>query len=264
MLAVAALVGALAVPMTAAARRAEATNTVGASLLNLAHPAKTRLQIRLDGRLAYNQLVRSSVCHADCTTVDLAPSKKPLRLLDLEHNNTSDLVLGLYSGGAHCCFIDQVFRLRPGTSEYVKTEHNFRDPGARIEDLAHNGRYEFLSADDTFAYAFTDFAHSGLPIQIWSFTAGRFTKVTRQFPKLIRADAARWLRTFDRNLGNGDGAIAAWAADEDLLGNFKQVRTKLAAELKANHLKSPLPGETGPKFVSQLQKLLRRDGYTRS
>ena len=92
------------------------------------------------------------------------------------------MVLDLYSGGAHCCTVVQIFSFEPGTMTYVQTERVFGDPDARIVDLSHDGRFEFLTADDSFAYRFTDYAASGLPIEILTFAGGHFTDVTRAYP----------------------------------------------------------------------------------
>jgi hypothetical protein len=44
-------------------------------------------------------------------------------------------------------------------------------------------------AIDRFAYAFTDFADSAFPVQIWNLQNGRLIQTTRNFPGEIRADA---------------------------------------------------------------------------
>ncbi len=159
-----------------------------------------------------------------------------------------------------------VFSFDPGTMTYVKTERNFGDPQARIVEERHNGRYEFLTADDSFAYQFTDFAASGLPIEVESFSDRRFTDVTRRYPRLVAKDAAFWLRAFERmasdNYQDSVGVIAAWAADEDLLGHVKLVNTYLAQQAAAGHLNGAFtPG--GARFIASLQKFLRRRGYLR-
>jgi hypothetical protein len=190
-----------------------------------------------------------------------------VHVLDLEHNGQPDVVLDLYSSGAHCCSIEEIFSFDPGTMTYVMTEHDFGDPGDMIVDLRHNGRYEFLTADDSFAYAFTDYAASGLPIQILTFTNGHFVNVTRHYPKLIANDAGRWMKAFNslarQNYFDSVGVVAAWAADEDLLGHVKLVNGFLAEQLNAGHLNSALspvePG--GARFVAKLQKFLRMHGY---
>jgi hypothetical protein len=178
------------------------------------------------------------------------------------------VVLDLFTGGAHCCTIEQFFSFDPGTGTYIKTERDFGDPLVRIVDLRHNHRFQLSTRDDSFAYEFTAFAFSGLPIQILTFSHGRFKNVTRRFPKLIARDAALWLREFNRTAPSYQGStglIAAWAADEDLLGHSKAVGRYLSQQAAAGHLKSGagngLP--SGKRFVAKLQRFLRHHGYLR-
>ena len=172
-------------------------------------------------------------------------------------------MLSLYSGGAHCCVIDQVYSLAPGSSTYLRTEHDFGNPGASIRDLGHNGDFEFLTADNAFYYAFATFASSGAPVQIWSFRNRQFLDVTREYPKRIASDANRWWHAFMRSRSaGGEGLAAAWAADEDLLGHSTLVSRRLATEARQGNLFSDLPGApTGKDFIAALQKLLRKHGY---
>jgi hypothetical protein len=185
-----------------------------------------------------------------------------VHVLDLEHDGRPDVLLDLYSGGAHCCWIEQIFSF--ATTTYVKTEHDFGDPGEQVVDLSHDGRFEFKTADDAFAGVFTDFAASGLPIQILTFSNRHFHDATRNYPRLIAKDAAQWLRLFKgmarRHYADSVGVIAAWAADEDLLGNSKLVRSYLDEQQKAGHLNS-IGGAGGKTFVARLQTFLRTHGY---
>jgi hypothetical protein len=260
------VVAALAIPLSALAHQTTAKQnlvTAATSYASTSPNAKLRLTITHDGQQLYNQLVTSRLCRGTCGPVPIGKSHSALRVLDLESDGQPDVVLGLNSGGAHCCFVDQVYSLDPGTMTYVKSEHDFQDAGAAIKNLG-GGHYRFVSASEAFAYVFSDFADSGAPIQIWSFSGRRFHDVTRQYPKLITADAALWLRSFKHNLSNGDGLIAAWAADEDMLGNSKLVSATLAAELHQGDLRSSLGtnNSEGQGFVTALQKLLRKLGYT--
>jgi hypothetical protein len=190
-----------------------------------------------------------------------------VHVVDLENNGEPDVVLDLYSGGAHCCSIEQVFTFDPGTMTYVETERDFGDPSVQLVDLHHNGRTEFLTADDSFAYEFTDYAASGLPIEILKFSNRHFMKVTRGYPRAIARDAAKWLNAFKgmrtQHYRDSVGVIAAWAADEDLLGHPKLVSRYLARQAKAGHLHSALaPQEPGGrKFIRKLQRFLRNHGY---
>jgi hypothetical protein len=220
-----------------------------------------RLMISQSGTVIYDQPVVGGFCGRLCAPAATG-KQSSVHVLDLEHNGQPDVLLDLYSGGAHCCWIEQIFS--PATKTYVKTEHNFGDPGEQVVDLSHDGRFEFKTADDLFAGVFTDFAASGLPIQILTFSNRRFHNITRNYPKLIANDAAQWLRLFKgmarHHYADSVGLIAAWAADEDLLGNSKLVSSYLAQQQKAGHLNS-IGGAGGKAFVARLQKFLRKHGY---
>ena len=223
-----------------------------------------RLVIARAGQVAYDQPVASKFCTV-CAPGSALTGDPSVHVVDLEHTRQPDVVLDLYSGGAHCCTVEQIFSLDPGSSTYVETERDFGDPLVRIVDLAHNGGHELLTADDRFAYAFTDFAFSGLPIEIFKFSAGHFTDVTRHYRGAVARDAARWLRAFKRlapRYRDSVGVIAAWAADEGLLGHSKLVRTYLAQQATAGHLNAPFAAR-GKKFVAKLQRFLHAHGYAR-
>jgi opacity protein-like surface antigen len=224
-----------------------------------------RLMIERNGQQAYDAAVSSKLCGQLCAPGAIGQHATSVHVLDLESNGTPDVVLDLYSGGAHCCTLEQVFSYDEATNTYVKTEHDFGDPGDQIRQL--DGRYLFFTADDSFAYAFTDYAASGLPLQILSFSGGSFHNVTRSYPKLIAADASRWLKAFDSMAGmhysDSVGVAAAWSADEELLGHGTEVHQFLEREARAGHLNSALsPQEpSGQGFIRALYKLLREDGY---
>jgi hypothetical protein len=217
------------------------------------------LQIVRGGQVLYNAPVTSRLCPNPCTPGDPSPRGHSARVLDLEANAEPDVVLGLYTGGAHCCFVDQVYRLDPGTLTYIKTEHYFGNAGAAIKDLHHDGHFEFVSTNDAFYYRFGSFADSGAPVQIWSFGAGRFTDVTRSFPQVIRRDAARWWKLFTHHYDAGQSLIAPWAADQDLLGHRSLVKRTLARQLALGHLHGLI--SSGRRYVAALQRFLHQQGY---
>lgn len=226
-----------------------------------------RLEISQSGSLLYNQPVTSRFCGTECAPYTSITGHSALKVVDLEHNGQPDVVLDLYSGGAHCCTIVQIFSFDPGTNTYAETERNFGDPQSKVVDLRHDGRYEFLTADDSFAYEFTDFAASGLPIEILTFAGGHFVDVTGSYPRLVSKDAAFWMKAFRAQAAqqyrDSVGVIAAWAADEERLGHDKLVRTFLDRQAKLGHLNSALsPQEPGgSRFVTKLLRFLRRRGY---
>jgi hypothetical protein len=225
------------------------------------------MRISRAGQVVYDQPVRSPNCGTG--RFECAPGgvygRNSVHIVNLESTTEPNVVLDLYTNGAHCCWVEQVFSFDSASSTYTKADRAFFD-GDRLVDARHDGLREFLTVDSRFDYAFTDFAASGAPIQILSFAHGKFTDITRQFPKLIAGDAARWMKAFRAlardHYSDSVGVVAAWAADEDMLGHSKLVARFLARQVKLGHLKSPVePG--GAKFVRALQKMLRKDGYVR-
>jgi hypothetical protein len=237
--------------------------TVSASVRLAGGSPHLVLSISRNGRLVYKRRVSAAGCRRRCTSVSVPPGKSPLHVTDLEGNGNLDVVLGLFTQGANCCFIDQVFTYDPASATFVPSQHNFLNAGATLVMLGR--RWVFKSGDSRITEAgFTDTADSGTPIQIWRFGHGRFTDVTRAYPPLIRADAAHWMRAFNHHIANGVGLIAAWAADEDLLGRSALVDTTLKRLAAQNKLRTPLglPHGSAMVFAAQLEKLLHKLGYT--
>ena len=222
-----------------------------------------RLTITRDGASAYDAEIASPNC-APCELEELADSRSPVSVADLEGTGQPDVIVDLYTGGAHCCTILQIYSFDPGTMTYRPLEHDFGDPGARIADVAGDGHLELESADDRFAYEFTPYAYSGLPLQVWSVREGRLVDTTRSFRSALVADAAKWLKAFRqaRREGTGNGVIAAWAADEELLGHGGLVKRTLAREASRGNLRSREHfGPSGHRFVVKLMRFLKRLGY---
>jgi hypothetical protein len=240
-----------------------ATFTYGGSFPIATHPLLT---IRRTGQVIYRHAVTSSLCANQCWP-SIAAGETTLQVVSLNASGP-DVVLSLYSGGAHCCFIDQVFA--PSGSTYVKSQYDFGDPGARVTKLAGTSTPVFLSADDAFAYAFTDYAASGLPVKVLAFSDNHFVDVTRSYPTLIANDAKRWWSAFESerstHYADSTGLFAAWAADEYLLGHVANANAVALAQARAGRLHSGLsPIEpSGVAFVHQLERFLIRHGYRSS
>lgn len=221
-----------------------------------------KLKVERAGAKLYEAPVVSTHCRPPCGLEHFGGG--PLLIRDLEGSGEPNVIVELYTGGAHCCTIAQVLGYDPGTQTYRVAEHDFGDPGARITSVAGDGRLEFETADDRFAYEFAPFAYSGLPLQVLAFRAGRFADVTRSFPSALAKDAAKWLKAFrsERRLQLGNGAIAAWAADEELLGHDRLVRTTLEREASRHNLRSRENyGPSNSSFVRALLRFLKRTGY---
>jgi hypothetical protein len=223
----------------------------------------TNLRIVRNGATLLDAAPRATECGPGPCGPSGYQGDPPLRVVDLDGNGEPEVIYSAYTGGAHCCSIALVYRLSGTGTGYALTEHGFGDPGFTLKDLNGDGRPEWVTADDRFAYLYTAYAFSGLPLQILSFANGRFTDVTASYPALVRRDARRWWSRYHRARNRTDGTqlgvLAAWAADRYKLGRRKAALRVLRAEARAGRLKGP--GLHGATFVTRLDRFLRRHGY---
>jgi hypothetical protein len=182
--------------------------------------------------------------------------KGDVLIRDLDGDGTPEIVFSLYSGGAHCCQTELIYRWT-GQRYRLRTQ-DFGNPGVAIRDLNGDGLPEFVTGDGRFAYRFTDYADSAWPIVVERYMNGSFVDVTRRFPEQIRADATRLLRG---TAGRADlrGILAGWAADECLLGrSWAQITpTILAAGTK----RLTGYGPSGASYLGALHRFLVSTGY---
>ena len=238
----------------------------GADSFGNATYSALQLRIARAGTTVYAQPVESRYCPGACIPEGLAgpPAPAPLEVVDLEGTGEPTVVLHLYTGGEHCCQVLQIFSYDAATGSYQLAERDFGDAADLVADVAGDRRLEIESADDRFAYQFTSYAFSGLPLQIWRFQGGRLVDATRSFPAALAADAARQSAAFlaNRRKGLGLGFIAAWTADETLLGRRSAAERRLRTEARLHRLRSAdRLSPTGAAFIRRLNRFLQRSGY---
>ncbi len=180
---------------------------------------------------------------------------------DLDGDGMPDLLLRLYTGGAHCCFVDQVFDF--SGAHPIKVELDLADWGGAI--VLASGKPLLRTADDSFAYEFTAYAGTGAPILLLRYLGGKFEDVTRSHVQLVQADAARWWRASREGGAGSDarGVLAAWAADEAMLGHAATAKRTLLALAAAGKIGGESePGwPTGSAYVTKLWSFLAKHGY---
>ena len=227
-----------------------------------------RLRIERGGVVALDAPIASLDCEYGCWPGSVIyEDRQSVNVTDLDGDDDPEVLVDLYTGGAHCCLLTQIFAPRGASARsYARDEHSFLDAGYTLRDLNADGVVEFRSADGRFAYAISSYAGSGLPIQIWRFQRGSLADVTREFPGLIRADARHWWRRYRRDAPKrppfndpGLGALAAWAADEYRLGHGRRVQRELRRALRRGWLDGFFG--SGRRTVRNLNALLREVGY---
>jgi len=125
-----------------------------------------------------------------------------------------------------------------------------------------------VSSDDRFAYAFTAFAFSLEPIQIWRLRDGRLGDATRSYPGAVAEHARQLWRLYERTRrgesGKVRGILAAYLADEALLGREGRAWLRLEraferGELGRGTMRDGFPA--GRHYLAELRQFLDRTGY---
>ena len=204
---------------------------------------------------------------------DVAPSfvagggRQAIHIVRLDRSAEPEVVVDLYSGGAHCCFYTTVFRYDPAARNYSRISHLWGNPSPELQDLNGDRLPEFVSGDDRFAYAFTSYADSAFPIQIWRFEGGRFRDTTRSFPAAIRQQSNGVLQSYmslRTSSSSVRGILAAYLADKYLLGEQTEgwaVLKNAAARGYLSH-QYDVP-DSASVYLVKLKAFLAKNGYGR-
>jgi hypothetical protein len=187
------------------------------------------------------------------------PNSDALCLARFPGKNEPTVVLGLDTGLAHCCTVVRAITLSPeglGTA----VDDDVGNPGAALD--AEGNDDVIVTADNAFAYQFASFAESAMPIKVLQFTGGHFVDVTGQDLGLVGADASKWWMAFNANSpGNRLGQLAAWVADECVLGQSTSAWATVD-QLEANaELTGPAGWPENAAYVQALKTFLTTQGY---
>jgi hypothetical protein len=186
---------------------------------------------------------------------------------DLDGDREPEVIVQLYSGGAHCCFFGEIYSYSPATGGYKNFEQNFGGAGYKLRDLNGDGVPELSSFDQRFDEAFTAHAASTEPIQIFDFRSGGLVDVTRSYPALIAKDAGAQLKLYRKYRRRHDfdvrGILAAYVADEYLLGKKSSALKVLTGALQRGELNRPRGTgfPSGRNYVRRLKNFLAKNGY---
>jgi hypothetical protein len=174
------------------------------------------------------------------------------------------VLMGLYTGGAHCCTVLRAYPAERKASG-AGIELQIGNPGVDVR--ADGDHAMVVTADDAFNYEFNAFAFSGVSIRLLTFHKGGFADITRSRPDLIRADAGRWWKGFNDDPPQGLGLLAAWVADQCLLDNGRSAWATVDQLLAQGKLAGPPDNgglwPAGADYVAKLHTFLPEHGYCR-
>ena len=227
------------------------------------------LKIDRDGLTLLDAAVRSGCSDEPCGAVPArrGAGEDSVRLRDLDGDREPEVIVDLFTGGAHCCSVSAIYSFAEGSGKYATLRHNWRDAGYRLQDLREDGEPELRTRDARFGYLYSSYAESYMPVRIFRFRNGRLADVTRGYRRWLGADARRALRLYGRvrkRQVNVRGILAAFAADRYRLGERTAARRTLFRALRRGDLDRAYPLDPGPfgrAYITRLDRFLKRIGY---
>ncbi len=130
----------------------------------------------------------------------------PLTGRDITGEGNPDLVVFTYSGGAHCCTRVYVVDLGPEVRVFQAGIDS--NCVGEFRDLEGDSVPEYLTCDDTFAYAYCPFVCSPMPRVIMRYEPGKgYTPANHLFSELVLPESERGLEVVEEY---GPGALGEW------------------------------------------------------
>jgi hypothetical protein len=104
---------------------------------------------------------------------------------DFNGDGKRNLLIGSYTGGAHCCIMIFIGVMENGKFKIPDTLF-LGNAGFNITDFEKDGKLEIETASDMFAYAFTNFAETRFPPRVYRVNNNKFVNVTKEYPKPVK------------------------------------------------------------------------------
>ncbi len=154
------------------------------------------------------------------TSVDIS-------IVELDAENAfPEVVLTYFTGGAHCCTVMRLFSAPKEGGPWREIDGGSYDGGAALyADHDKDGRYEIVSNDDAFLYAFDCYACSYAPPRIQRLEAGKLVDVTTDpsFRPFLREKLNElWLWANSARAIESNGFLAGLVATERRLGEGEE------------------------------------------
>ncbi len=140
----------------------------------------------------------------------------------LDPDDTPEVVVNTYTGGAHCCTIWNLYSWQGDRLHHTQT-YPLDGGGGSLADLDGDGYVEFMTGDNRFLYTFSSYAGSYPPLIILSFRGGQLIDVTRQFRDRQRSIAYGMYQAISEGEPyQVNGILAGYVAQKILLGEYEQ------------------------------------------
>lgn len=193
-------------------------------------------------------------------------------------NDTPEIFIDAYSGGAHCCTRTVVLDAT-GPTEWTTVDLGNRDgEGVDLEDVDEDGEAELILPDNSFLYTFDCYACSMQPIRISKIGKATISEVSGD-PKFRRrliqdVRGMEFLAKVQPDLWHSNGFLAAWVAAKNRIGEGQAAWTAMTGLYDRNSdfgvyaCNQPQPIERCPSdqqyrlsFPDGLRRHMEEHGY---
>jgi len=173
------------------------------------------------------------------------------------------VLVGVNTGGAHCCTVLDAYTLASDGLDPAVVQETIGDPAVTVETVG--GAAVLKTADDAFAYQFSSYAGSGMPVKALELRGRNFVDTTTDHLDWVSTDAANWWSVYQQNKGQSDaglGVLAPWVADECLLGKASSAWSTVQ-QLQSQGALASSEGDwpSGAAYVSSLRQFLVQHHY---
>lgn len=135
-----------------------------------------------------------------------------------------EVLLGPYTGGAHCCLQRRIFVLAGGKWKVLEIPAGLNTDQVELpKDVDGDGTPDFVLFDDRFAYQFGCFACSAMPPRIFFVRSGALVdaSASRKYDAIFRRDLTE-AKAACAGKDTDKGLCAGVAADGARLGAFEE------------------------------------------
>jgi len=164
-------------------------------------------------------------------------------------------VLGTTNAFNQCCFLLDTYA--PGVTPRSALQDGLVQP--RLQ--GHNGTAAIICPDGGFLAQFTDYADSVAPLRVLTVRAGHQRDITGSYRARLRREAHAFRTSFDNRPRHGLGFLAAWAADQDRLGNDEAIWSTLHQLDNAGRLSGMVGWPRNQAYITALKRFLTSRGY---
>jgi hypothetical protein len=154
----------------------------------------------------YDNIATISAGDRTLVQIEMVSGLGSLTGADVTGEGHPDVIVEIFTGGAHCCFSTLVYDLGSTLTKVLETPQS--NCGGRFEDLDGDGVFEFVTCDDLFAYVYCAYAASPMVKVILQYEPGRgYVPASPRFAHLYAEDIAVHTRRAEgtEDFGDWDG-----------------------------------------------------------